>query len=186
MRAGEQLDLGAAGSGERLRLTETTRREGLRGAGEAEPETLRDREMALCTRGATDTWPAIAMRGRDGPGRGDTERTDGEASKVTVRVMSRGDNTRTGLVAAEDRDGERRRRGCRDAELSSVTRDEESSDARRSGNRGTERRELLRGLLAALGRASGRDPIAAKMRSFRAGSPGTRRSTMRERRRASS
>jgi hypothetical protein len=68
LRAGEQLDLETAASGERLRLTDTTRRAGLLAVERAEPETLRERETLLRTRGATDTNPPRKARGRDGPG----------------------------------------------------------------------------------------------------------------------
>jgi hypothetical protein len=68
LRAGEQLNLEMAASGERLRLTDTTRSAGLLAVGEAEPETLRDREALLRTRGATDTKPPMETRGLEGPG----------------------------------------------------------------------------------------------------------------------
>jgi hypothetical protein len=123
LRAGEQLDLETAASGERLRLTETTRRAGLLAVEGAEPETLRDREALLCTRGATDTKPAIATRGRDGPGWGDRERSDGGISNVTVRTMRSGEEIRALSVAAEDWSGERERRDRRESERCSMTRD---------------------------------------------------------------
>jgi hypothetical protein len=74
LRAGEQLDLEAAGSGEQLRLTDMIRRAGLLAVGEA--ETLRDRKALLCTRGATDTKPPMKARGQDGLGWEDSAQTE--------------------------------------------------------------------------------------------------------------
>jgi hypothetical protein len=68
LRAGEQLGLEMAGSGDRLRLTDTTHCAGLLAVEGAEPEMLRDRETLLRTRGATEAKPPRKARGRDGPG----------------------------------------------------------------------------------------------------------------------
>jgi hypothetical protein len=75
---------------------------GAAGSRRGGPETLRDREALLRTRGATDTKPPMKARGRDGPGWGDRERVDGGISNVTVRMMREGEEVRTLLVAAED------------------------------------------------------------------------------------
>jgi hypothetical protein len=143
-------------------------RDGLLAAGEAELETLRERYTLLCTRGATDISPPMKARGRDSPGWGDRERTDGGISKVTVLVTCQGEGARTLLVAAEDWDEEHEQRACREPELRSMTCGNRTSDARRSVEWERERQELLRALSAARGRTSGRDPMAAKIRSFRA------------------